>query len=107
MSADIELKPIVNFNEEKTSSKNDIESLQRDITQVQQTLHTNIEKVLDNIDQADELEQKTRDMSRYSKDFSITSKKAKHKMCWKSTRANVCIAMIVVSIIYFFYSEFS
>ena len=90
---DIEMQNIVLS---PTSSK--VEFLKEEVVQVQDVLNANISQVLDNMDQTEDLQEKTNDMSRFSKEFSVRAKKIKRKHYWKSKKLSLIIFSIIGSI---------
>lgn len=102
---DIELVPITRNTSSKNEVESKVENLETDVENVKQSLHSNIEKVIDNIEQTYDIDQKSQEMAKYSKEFYQKSKQVKRVMWWKSTRVNVCIALGIVCIVYYVYSE--
>jgi len=98
---DIEMQPIT--TEKKTSSLSKEEILNKQIEDVKGTMNNNVNKVLENINLGDELQNKTEEMRGLSKEFSVRSKHIKRKMWYKNVRINVCISLIVISVFYLIY----
>ena len=88
---------------QSTSSK--VEALDIELQEIKSIVFDNIDKTLQNIDIAKDLETSSNILRSQSKQFSLQSKKAKRKYLWKSTRCTFIITMIAAGTIYYLYES--
>ncbi|PRP78726.1 hypothetical protein PROFUN_13365 [Planoprotostelium fungivorum] len=69
------------------------------IEEVKALMGTNIQKVIDNIDKASILEQKTADLLVSSQQFKTASTKLKRQMWWKSVKLQLAIGTVVLIVV--------
>ena len=88
---------------QSTSSK--VDALDIELQEIKSIVFDNIDKTLQNIDIAQELETSSNTLRSQSKQFALQSKKAKRKYWWKSTRCTFIITMIAAGTIYYLYES--
>ena len=88
---------------QSTSSK--VDAVDIELQEIKSIVFDNLDKTLQNIDIAKELETSSNTLRSQSKQFALQSKKAKRKYWWKSTRCTFIITMIVAGTVYYLYES--
>lgn len=83
----------------ESSDNNKINQLESDLDNVKCVLHDNIRSSIDNLDNTEQLYEKTEQLRSSSKLFNKQSKKSKLKYYWKNKKLQLIIGGIVVIII--------